>query len=105
MRIEKRGYVYILASEQNGTLYVGVTSDLVKRVWQHRAGETGGFTARYDVKRLVYFEAHKSIDAAIAREKAIKKWRRVWKLELIEADNPNWHDLYSEITGSPHTRR
>ncbi len=96
----KTGYVYILASGRNGTLYVGVTSDLVQRTHQHRSGEIGGFTSRYAVKRLVYFETHEEISAAIAREKAIKKWRRQWKVNLIESQNADWRDLWPEITGS-----
>ena len=95
----KPGYVYILCSKRNGTLYIGVTSDLVKRVYQHRTEVTGGFTSKYHVKRLVYFEAHDDIAAAIAREKAMKKWRRKWKLDLIEEINPDWRDLYAEICG------
>ena len=97
----KTGYVYMLASGRNGTLYIGVTSDLIKRVWQHRAGEIDGFTARYDVKNLVWFEVHDDIASAIAREKAMKKWYRKWKLELIEKTNPEWRDLFPEISGSP----
>ncbi|MGB3469200.1 MAG: GIY-YIG nuclease family protein [Erythrobacter sp.] len=85
--------VYILASKRNGTLYVGVTSDLQSRIAQHRNGTLGGFTAQYDVKRLVWVEHHETMEAAILREKRIKKWRRAWKLELIEAENPQWHDL------------
>ena len=82
--MQGRAFVYILASKPYGTLYVGVSSDLVKRVYRHRTGETGGFTKRYQVKRLVYFEAHDEITAAIAREKRLKRWRRAWKIELIE---------------------
>jgi len=100
----KPGYVCILASKRNGTLYVGVTSDLVKRVWQHREEVTEGFTSRYDVKLLVFYEMHESIDLAIAREKAMKKWRRAWKVELIEASNPDWRDLYPDIAGFPLSR-
>ena len=94
----------MLASGRNGTLYIGVTSDLAKRVWQHRAGEIDGFTARYDVKNLVWFEVHDDIASAIAREKAMKKWYRTWKLELIEKTNPEWRDLFPEISGSPLPR-
>ena len=97
----KRGYVYILASQRNGTLYIGVTSDLVKRVWQHKNDEIEGFTKRYGVHRLVYFEAHDDIRDAILREKRLKKWRRSWKLELIEEDNPGWNDLYEQLTDGP----
>ncbi len=95
------GYVYILASKRNGTLYVGVTSDLVKRVHQHRTGEVGGFTSRHDVKNLVHYEIFDDMETAIGREKVIKKWRRAWKLELIETENPAWRDLFPEITGFP----
>ena len=97
-------YVYILASARYGTLYIGVTSDLVKRVWQHKEGNTKGFAARYRVNRLVYFERHDTIELAIAREKAMKKWRREWKVELIESVNPDWRDLYDEVAGFPLSR-
>ena len=90
-------YVYILASRRNGTLYVGVTSDLVKRIWEHKNNVVEGFTRRYGVHRLVWYEIHETISAAIAREKAIKEWRRRWKLELIEEMNPDWRDLYMDI--------
>lgn len=90
-------WVYILASRRNGTLYVGVTSDLVKRVWEHREATVDGFTKRYLVKQLVYFEEHASIDEAIRREKQIKTWKRAWKIELIENGNPYWRDLYEQI--------
>lgn len=99
----KRGYVYILASKRNGTLYTGVTSDLVRRVWEHKQDKVDGFTKRYGVHRLVYYEAHDDIRDAIVREKRIKKWNRQWKLELIEASNPNWHDLYDELTENPES--
>ncbi len=97
----KRGFVYILASRRNGTLYTGVTSDLVRRVWEHKQDKVEGFTKRYGVHRLVYVEAHDDIQDAIVREKRIKKWNRQWKLELIEKDNPNWRDLYDELCGKP----
>ena len=90
--------VYILASERNGTLYVGVTSDLVQRVWQHKEGVVEGFTSRYGIKMLVWYELHESADSAIAREKKIKKWERAWKIDLIESMNPYWNDLYASIT-------
>jgi putative endonuclease len=90
-------WVYILASDRNGTLYVGVTNDLYRRVMEHREGLVPGFTKRYGVKRLVYFEEHGDVEAAIAREKSIKRWRRAWKLQLIEQANPQWHDLWLEI--------
>ena len=93
----KQPCVSILASKRNGTLYVGVTSDLVQRVWQHKNDFVEGFTRRYAVHTLVWVEAHESMESAIAREKAIKKWKRVWKLELIEKGNPIWRDLYDEI--------
>ena len=85
--------VYILASERNGTLYVGVSSDLIKRVWQHKNLQVEGFTTRYNVHLLVYFELHADMLAAITREKQIKKWNRSWKIRLIESINPEWRDL------------
>jgi putative endonuclease len=93
----KQPAVYILASHRNGTLYVGVTSDLVQRVWQHKNGLVEGFTQKYGVHTLVWFERHETMLSAIAREKAIKEWRRAWKLSLIEVLNPQWRDLYDEI--------
>jgi putative endonuclease len=89
--------VYLLASAPNGTLYVGVTSDLVRRVWEHREGLVEGFTKRYGVRRLVYFEVHAEMSSAIAREKQIKKWNRAWKIELVERKNPKWEDLSPTI--------
>jgi putative endonuclease len=89
--------VYILASKRNGTLYVGVTSDLAKRSWEHKNDFVEGFTKRYKVHRLVYFELHQDMLAAITREKQLKKWRRSWKLELIERGNREWRDLWKEI--------
>lgn len=86
-------YVYILASDRNGTLYVGVTNDLIRRVGEHKRAEVSGFTKRYGVKKLVYFESGDDPTAAIQREKHIKKWYRRWKIELIETHNPDWHDL------------
>ena len=92
------GWVYLLANRYRGTIYTGVTADLARRTWQHR--ERGaGFVARYGVTRLVYAEPHDSIEAAIAREKAIKKWRRQWKIDLIETQNPDWRDRYDELIG------
>ena len=91
---DRVSYVYILASSRNGTLYTGVTSDLLKRIYQHREGLTPGFTSKYGVKRLVGYEEHGAIEEAIAREKVIKRWRRAWKLRLIEAENPQWLDLW-----------
>ncbi len=89
--------VYILASRKNGTLYTGVTSNLLQRVWQHRHDFAMGFTNRYGVHTLVWYEQHETMMSAIAREKAIKAWKRAWKIELIEASNPEWQDLYGEI--------
>jgi len=90
----KPACVYILASRRGGALYIGVTSNLPKRIWEHRSGLVGGFTKRYQVKRLVYFEHHEDIVEAIHREKCLKKWRRAWKISLIEQENPMWRDLY-----------
>jgi putative endonuclease len=86
--------VYMLASRRHGTLYIGVTSDLISRVAQHRDGALGGFTKRYDVKRLVWFERHDAITLAIRREKSLKKYKREWKINLIERENPGWADLF-----------
>ena len=91
------GFVYIMASQRNGTLYIGVTSNLLQRVWQHREGERKGFTKDYDVTRLVWYRDYADIRDAIDEEKRIKRWRRKWKLELIEAMNPQWHDLYDTL--------
>jgi putative endonuclease len=96
---ERHPAVYILASERNGTLYVGVTSALVQRVWQHRKHVVEGFTRDYGVDKLVYYEMHGTMLDAIAREKRLKAWKRKWKLELIEKANPDWLDLWDEITG------
>ncbi len=98
--MEKLFFVYLLASEVRGTLYVGVTSDLVQRIWQHKNKAIPGFTARYGVDRLVWYEMHASAEAAITREKQIKEWKRNWKINLIERDNLNWLDLYPALTGS-----
>jgi putative endonuclease len=92
-----RPCLYILASERNGTLYVGVTSDIAGRAWVHRSDTAESFTKRYGIHRLVYVEFHETMPDAILREKRIKKWRRAWKLELIEATNPRWRDLYDEL--------
>ena len=89
--------VYMLASKRNGTLYVGVTSDLIKRVWEHKQDFVEGFTKKYGVQTLVWFEMHADMMSAIAREKALKEWKRAWKLALIEKDNPLWRDLYDEL--------
>jgi putative endonuclease len=91
-------WVYILASRRNGTLYVGVTNDLVRRAQEHREGLVPGFTKRYRVKLLVWMELRHDINTAILREKRIKRWHRKWKLELIEAQNPQWRDLWPELT-------
>ncbi len=93
----KQPAVYILANKRNGTLYVGVTSDLAKRVWEHKNDLVDGFTKRYGVHRLVWYEVHDTMHSAIEREKRIKWWKRRWKLELIERFNPNWEDLYGTL--------
>jgi putative endonuclease len=93
-------YVYILASKPYGTLYIGVTNDLVRRVWEHQNDFVDGFTKKYGVHRLVYYEQCESAESAITREKQMKKWKRQWKIELIMKRNPNWKDLYPEIMGS-----
>ena len=90
-------YVYILASQRNGTLYTGVSNDLARRIWEHKQDITPGFTAKYNVKRLVWSEPHDDIGEAILREKRIKRWRRAWKIALIEAENPQWRDLYEDL--------
>ena len=95
--MDKQGYVYILASKPNGTLYIGVTSNLVARVWQHREKLVEGFTEKYAVDRLVWFESCDSIVSAIAREKQLKKWNRDWKIRLIVESNPDWNDLYPTL--------
>jgi putative endonuclease len=91
-------YVYILASQAYGTLYVGMTSDLVQRVWEHKCKAVPGFTARYGVDQLLWFETHTTAEAAIRREKQIKEWKRDWKINLIERENPRWVDLYPTIS-------
>ncbi|MBA3004788.1 MAG: GIY-YIG nuclease family protein [Desulfurivibrio sp.] len=93
----KQPCVYILASRRNGTLYVGVTSDLQKRVWEHKNNLVEGFTKRYGVHVLVWYELHEDMVSAIAREKAIKEWKRRWKLQVIEQVNPTWCDLYHDL--------
>ena len=92
-------YVYILASRIGGTLYVGITNDLIRRVFEHKSKSTPGFTERYDVAKLVYFEQFDDPENAIKRERRIKKWNRAWKIRLIEEFNPNWEDLYADIAG------
>lgn len=89
--------VYILASRRNGTLYIGVTSNLVQRIWQHKNDAVDGFTRNYAVHSLVWYELHATMESAIGREKALKEWRRAWKLKLIETTNPHWRDLYDDI--------
>jgi len=93
----KQPAVYMLASGRNGTLYIGVTSNLVKRVWEHKNDLVEGFTNRYRVHRLVWYELHDRMTGAIAREKRLKHWNRQWKINLIESRNPDWRDLYEEI--------
>ena len=93
----KQPCVYLLASCRNGTLYVGVTSDLIQRIWQHKNKQADGFTKRYEIDVLVWFEQHSTMESAIAREKVIKHWERKWKLNLIEKTNPDWCDLYAEL--------
>jgi len=95
--MKKQFYVYMLASKRNGTLYTGVTSNLIQRVWQHKHDMVEGFTKKYKVKKLVYYEVHDNAESEITREKQMKKWRRKWKLRLIEDSNPEWKDLYEEI--------
>ncbi len=97
--MEKQFYVYILASGIHGTLYIGVTSHLIGRIWQHKNKVAQGFTAQYSVDKLVYFEVHASAEEAIRREKRLKFWQRQWKIDLIEKTNPQWHDRYDEICG------
>lgn len=92
-------FVYILASKKNGTLYVGVTSKPLKRIFEHKEGAVDGFTKEYGVKDLVYYEVHESMEEAIKREKRLKEWQRAWKIVLIEDFNPEWKDLYDEIIG------
>jgi putative endonuclease len=93
----KQPAVYILASARNGTLYTGVTSGLVKRIWEHKNDLVKGFTKRYGVHDLVWFELHENMNSALEREKNIKEWKRAWKLKLIEKTNPDWKDLYNDI--------
>jgi len=89
--------VYILSNKKNGTLYTGVTSNLIQRIWQHKSKLNQGFSKQYDLGKLVYYELHQDITEAITREKNIKKWRRQWKIDLIEKQNPNWNDLWGQI--------
>jgi putative endonuclease len=94
---EKTYYVYLLASRRNGTLYVGVTNNLSRRVWEHKEGNVEGFTKEYGVKLLVYYESYPAVRDAIQREKNMKKWPRRWKIDLIRSMNPEWRDLYEEL--------
>jgi putative endonuclease len=96
----KSYYIYILASKRNGTLYIGVTNELIKRLYQHKTQITEGFTKKYQVYSLVYFEEHSTPLDAIAREKQLKNWKRQWKIELIENSNPTWKDLYQDLLDS-----
>ncbi len=93
----KQPAVYILASKRNGTLYIGVTSNLVKRNWEHKKNRVDGFTKHYNVHQLVWYELHPSMESAIICEKRLKNWKRIWKLKLIESNNPEWQDLYRKI--------
>jgi putative endonuclease len=95
--VNKHPAVYILTNKRNGTLYTDVTSDLVKRVWEHKNDIVAGFTKRYNVHQLVWYELHESMESAILREKRLKDWKRSWKLKLIERTNPDWQDLYDSI--------
>ncbi len=95
--MNKQPCVYILASKKNGTLYIGVTSNLVKRIWQHKNKQVKGFSEKHGVNDLVYYEQHEEMYSAITREKQMKKWNRQWKINLIEKNNPDWGDLWSEI--------
>lgn len=91
-------FVYLLSNKKNGTLYLGSTNDLLRRIWEHRNKVVPGFTSRYDVARLVWFEGHESLEATWLRERQLKKWRRDWKIDLIERDNPHWIDLYPRLS-------
>lgn len=93
----KNYYIYILASQRNGTLYIGVTNDIIRRVWEHKNKVIQGFTDRYNIDKLVYFEETPDINSAIKREKQLKLWSRSWKIELIEKNNPEWKDLYQDL--------
>ena len=95
--MERQFFIYIMANKKHGTIYTGVTNDLIARVWQHKNNIREGFTSKYDLHRLVYFEPHGNTTSVISREKQIKKWHRKWKIQLIEKQNPEWRDLYEEI--------
>ena len=96
-RMMRKSCVYMLASRRNGTLYIGATSNLAERVWQHKRGLVEGFTKRYGVHMLVWYEVHETMGSAVARERALKEWNRAWKLRLIEESNPKWEDLYDSL--------
>ncbi len=98
-RVMKEYFVYMLASKKNGTLYTGMTNDLIRRIFEHKQGMVKGFTQKYGIKTLVWYEQHNDVLEAIKREKNIQAWKRAWKLELIEKSNPDWDDLYEEIAG------
>ena len=93
----KQPCVYILASQRNGTLYIGVTSNLIQRIWQHKNNHVPGFTEQYSVHSLVYYELHETMEPAITHEKQLKKWNRQWKIDLIQKENPHWNDLWESI--------
>ena len=95
--MEKQPCVYLLASKRNGTIYTGVTSNLLKRIWEHKSNVVKGFTSKYGVHTLVWYEIHETMESAIQREKTIKNWKRVWKMKIIEEMNPGWRDLYSDL--------
>lgn len=95
--MEKHPCVYMLTNKRNGTLYIGVTSNLPKRIWEHKTSVVKSFTEKYGLKKLVWYESHETMMSAIQREKAMKNWKREWKLNSIEAMNPDWHDLYEEL--------
>ena len=97
-------YVYILASKKNGVLYIGITNNLVRRIWEHRVGVIKGFSEKYFIHKLVYFESTSYVNNAIRREKSLKQWRRIWKIELIEKSNPEWKDLFSDLVTNQDPR-
>ena len=96
--MEKRFFVYILSNAKYGTLYIGVTSDIVKHIWEQKNHVVKGFTEKYNLHRLVYYEIHETAESAIHKEKRLKQWQRQWKLELIDAFNPGWEDLYESVS-------
>ncbi len=95
----KQYYVYMLASNKNGTLYIGVTNNLIRRIYEHKEGLVEGFTKKYNIKRLVFYEETNDVESAIIREKQMKKWKRQWKIDLIQKNNSEWKDLYNEVVG------